>query len=222
MSKPGVSYPSTDPAATEHAVEQERLRIADDLHDDLGNLLIAVKMALRPIAQGQPADDAVLQAAAGRADRLLDQSLEAMYRILHDLRPPELGLGLVGALQQVADDCQANMLPCRFASNRPDIDAPAALTLNLLRICREALTNIGKHAGATRVELHLTLQEAGAAPASLWLDIIDDGHGCAPGQAASASIRRRVEALGGTLERRDEGRHLHIAVPWHAHDPGLC
>lgn len=222
-----------DSTSTEHnepnernAVEQERLRIAHDLHDDLGSQLIAVKMAMAQLARGLPKDNPALLAAASRTDKLVDQAIDAMHRVLHDLRPQELDLGLVAALQQMASDYQAEALPCHFTSNQAEIDASPELTLTLLRICREALTNISKHASAGRVFLHLTQQRDDTighrddGPDWLQLDIIDDGRGY-PGNAPDgASIRRRVQTLGGTLERQmtagiDAGCHLRIRIPLH-------
>jgi signal transduction histidine kinase len=200
------------------AIEQERLRIAHDLHDDLGSELMAVKMAIAQVLRRLPGNDAGLHAAASQADQLVDRAIDAMHRVLHDLRPPELDLGLVAALRQIASDFQTHSLPCEFSSNQPEIDAPPESTLAVLRICREALTNISKHAGAGRVELRLTQQHE---PDRLLLEIIDDGRGYPADQPGGASLLRRVEALGGTLERpagssaapSAAGCHLRITIP---------
>jgi two-component system sensor histidine kinase UhpB len=215
---PPFSSPHPDPfSAVQDAVERERLHLAQDLHDDLGGRLIAVKMAL---AAGDPD-------AAQRADRLLDQAIDAMHNVLQRLRPPELALGLVAALQQMADDFGSPALSCRFSSNQPEIDAAPEVTLGLLRIGREALANIGQYAQATQVTICLTQSSADGDSdsdddGSLRLDIVDDGRGY-PAQAPdSASIARRLQALGGTAERRvapggsgekDGGCHLHIRIP---------
>ncbi|MDB5990159.1 MAG: domain S-box protein [Herbaspirillum sp.] len=208
------------------AVEQERLRLAHDLHDDLGSLLIAAKMAMTPFLNGSQKNVADLKAAAARANALIDQAIDAMHRTLHDLRPPELKLGLVAALAQMATDYQLQALPCDFSSNQAEIDVAPEVTLGLLRICREALTNVSKHAAASRVVLHLVQQPiADAADATntgdtavgdmLMLDIIDDGRGYPAEAPAGASIERRVRALGGTLERpaSASGCHLKIRIP---------
>jgi signal transduction histidine kinase len=227
--------PSLDIAApsspTQEAVEQERLRIAQDLHDDLGSLLVAAKMAIAPLlnpSQENPGDPkaaaAAAAAAASRVDDLLDQAIGAMRRVLHDLHPPELAMGLVAALQQMSDDYCAHAVPCDFSSNQAEIDAGPEITLGILRICREALTNISKHAAAGRVVLRLTQQtDAATDRQALLLDIIDDGRGYSAGAPAGASIERRVQALGGALERRPAGAgnhlHIHIPIPFPA-DPG--
>jgi two-component system sensor histidine kinase UhpB len=221
MSKSHRTPSSLDPAApssaaTQEAVEQERLRLAHDLHDDLGSLLVATKMAMAPLLNPAQKNIADLQAAALRADGLLDQAIGAMRRVLHDLHPPELALGLVAALQQMSDDYSAHAVLCDFSSNQAEIDAGPETTLGILRICREALTNISKHAAASRVVICLTQQSSAATDRqALTLDIIDDGRGYSADAPAGASIERRVRALGGMLERRpvSVGNHLHIRIP---------
>jgi two-component system sensor histidine kinase UhpB len=198
------------------ALERLQLRIAQDLHDDLGGRLIAVKMALAPLLQNKNTADADAE-TVNRADRLLDEAIDAMHRVLHRLRPPELDLGLVAALQQMADDFRSSLQVCHFSSNQAEIDAAPALTIGLLRICREALANIGKHAQASRVDLRLTQSMADGIEL-LWLDIIDDGRGYPADAPDSASIAQRLQSLGGSMERRartdgGSGCHLHIWVP---------
>jgi two-component system sensor histidine kinase UhpB len=213
------SSDSSDSSFTaQDAVQQERLRLAHDLHDDLGSLLIAAKMAMTPFLNGSQKNVADLKDAAARANALIDQAIDAMHRTLHDLRPPELTLGLVGALAQMAADYQSQALPCDFSSNQAEIDVAPEVTLGLVRICREALTNVSKHADASRVVLRLIQQPlAGTAGPSdlLMLDIIDDGRGYSAEAPAGASIERRVRALGGTLERPAAARgcHLQIRIP---------
>ncbi|HWZ49212.1 MAG TPA: histidine kinase [Herbaspirillum sp.] len=210
--------------AAQDAVEQERLRLAHDLHDDLGSLLIAAKLAMTPFLNGSQKNVADLKAAAMRANALIDQAIDAMHRTLHDLRPPELTLGLVAALRQMAADYQLQTLPCDFSSNQAEIDVAPEVALGVLRICREALTNVSKHAAASRVVLRLvqhpladiadTADTAGPSD-MLMLDIIDDGRGYPAAAPAGASIERRVRALGGTLERpaSASGCHLQIRIP---------
>jgi two-component system, NarL family, sensor histidine kinase UhpB len=209
---------SDSSSAAQDAVELERLRLAHDLHDDLGSLLIAAKMAMTPFLNGSQKNVADLNAAATHANALIDQAIDAMHRTLHNLRPPELTLGLVAALQQMAADYQLQTLPCDFSSNQAEIDVAPEITLGLLRICREALTNVSKHAAASRVVLRLIQQAAAdtAAPSDmLMLDIIDDGRGYPAAAPAGASIERRVRALGGTPERPAtiRGCHLRIRIP---------
>jgi two-component system sensor histidine kinase UhpB len=216
MSKPFLPGDHiVDSADSVHeAVEAERVRLAQDLHDDLGGRLIAVKMALAPLLQAGSSQ----QTAARRADQLLDEAIAAMFDALHRLRPRELDLGLVAALQQIADDFSSPALVCRFSSNQPEIDAAPALMLGLMRICREALANVAKYAHAGQVDIRLSQVASDTDRGALLLDIIDNGGGYPEDAPDSASIAHRVRSLGGILERRawlDDGVgcHLHIRVP---------
>jgi two-component system sensor histidine kinase UhpB len=222
-SPPRPAIPAIDSACalTEEdalALERLQLRIAQDLHDDLGGRLIAVKMALAPLLQNPNAASPAASAdAASRADRLLDEAIDAMHRVLHRLRPSELDLGLVAALQQMADDFRSPLQTCHFSSNQAEIDAAPEVTLGILRICREALANIGQYAQAGRVDLRLTQTMADGIE-SLLLDITDDGCGYPADAPDSASIMQRLQSLGGSMERRarpdgGNGCHLHIRVP---------
>ena len=220
MSSPySASIPSDSVRAdaVQEAVEAERLRLAQDLHDDLGGRLIALKMALAPLARdGSP--DAV------RADRLLDEAIDAMHGALRALRPPELDSGMVNALQRIAADFTSAAVTCRFAPDQVEIDAAPQIALGLLRICREALTNAVRHGRASRIEIRLTQSEIEGRPVIL-LDIMDDGKGYPAEAPDSASIASRVLALNGFLERRagrknGAGCHLHIRIPMTLHGRG--
>ncbi|HEY4317598.1 MAG TPA: histidine kinase, partial [Herbaspirillum sp.] len=192
--------------SVQEAVEAERLRLAQDLHDDLGGRLVALKMALAPLLQDESGESRRSSrsngaAAAQRADRLLDDAIDAMYQALHRLRPRELDLGLIAALRQSAADFASPGLDCRFSADQSEIDAAPAVTLGLLRICREALANIAKYAQASRVDIRLR-QTGAEGLDSLLLEIADDGRGYPAHAADSASIARRVQALDGIMERR--------------------
>jgi signal transduction histidine kinase len=204
------------------AMERERLHLAHDLHDELGSRLIAIKMALASLRQAPTDNRATLHAAVSHADTLLDQAIDVMHTVLRRLRPAELDLGLVAALQQIADDFHHGTLACTFSSNQQEIDAAPDLTLGVLRICREALANIGKHAHADTAAIRLDQYSDAEGAGSLQLDIVDDGLGMLSMQAFPVSIERRVLALGGTLERRPgaktgpagrPGCHLQIKLP---------
>lgn len=203
--------------AVREAVEAARMRLAQDLHDDLGGRLVALKMALAPLTRdGSP--DAV------RADRLLDEAIEAMHGALRTLRPPELNSGIVNALQRTAADFTSATVTCRFASNQGEIDAAPQVALGLLRICREALANAVRHGQASRIDLRLTQSEIEGI-SMLLLDIQDNGKGYPAEAPDGASIASRVQALNGFLERRaaqknGAGCHLHICIPITLHGRG--
>ena len=187
------------------AREEEKTLIARELHDELGQLLTAMKMDLSWLRERLPGADPALEAKARQMNEVLDQTVGSVRRIAADLRPLMLDdLGLADAAGWLVEDfARRSGVECR-------IDLPPAERLEALgrdtaiavyRVLQEALTNIARHSGAKRAWAML---EAGGD--ALLLEIEDDGRGiCADDLAKSRSLglkgmRERVLHLGGTLE----------------------
>jgi signal transduction histidine kinase len=188
-------------AHIEKVKEQERTRIAREIHDDLGGNLTAIKMALAMLAARLPDGDAVLAQKAAYVDELADRTIDAVHRITLDLRPSILDFGLVAALEwQVEEFATQAGLACRFQSNEKDVELDPDQATALFRIVQEALTNIAKHAHASSVavRLHTTRQHVG-------VKITDNGRGiraadrAKPGSFGLRGMAERARALGGTL-----------------------
>ncbi|WP_175672803.1 PAS domain-containing sensor histidine kinase [Burkholderia ambifaria] len=188
--------------------EEEKTRIARELHDDLGQQLTALKMDLSVIEQqlrapgrAQPNDDVLSHLQGMR--RLIDATVASVRRIAADLRPVMLDdLGLVPAIEWLANDF----------TNRYGIDVErhietggltftSAGATTLFRIVQEALTNVARHADATRVALRLDIEEGFCV-----LRVADNGRGAAPGGSAHEDksfgligIRERAHMLGGNV-----------------------
>ncbi|HXW10502.1 MAG TPA: ATP-binding protein [Steroidobacteraceae bacterium] len=183
--------------------EQERSRLARGLHDELGGLLLAARMDATWIRQHSR--DAEPGALAGRIDRLLDvldQGIDLKRRVIEELRPTLLdNMGLAAAIRwQVDEVCARAQLRCEyhFPSQEPEVAPRTAIAL--FRVAQEALTNVQKHARASRVEVTLE-----SAADYLLLSIVDDGVGIGADAGnrrlshGVAGMRHRVVALGGTL-----------------------
>jgi len=184
----------------EQVKEQERARIAREIHDDLGGNLTAIKMALAMLS-GRLPDDASLVEKAQYLDDLVDRTIDAVHRISLDLRPSTLDLGIVAALEWQAREFEKQMgIACWFRSSDADFDLDPDHASALFRIFQEALTNIAKHASATRVTVTLRRQRQ-----HLTLTICDNGRGITPSdrlKPQSFGLRgmsERTRALGGTL-----------------------
>jgi signal transduction histidine kinase len=184
----------------EQVKEQERTRIAREIHDDLGGNLTAIKMALAMLAARLPQDQQLRDKAA-YLDDLVDRSIDAVHRISLDLRPSTLDLGLVAALEWQAREFERQAgVACVFRSAAREIDLDPDHASALFRIFQEALTNIAKHAGATRVMVTLRRQRQ-----QLLLTICDNGRGIAPSDRLKPhsfglrGMSERARALGGTL-----------------------
>lgn len=185
---------------SEQVKEQERARIAREIHDDLGGNLTAIKMALAMLSARLPQDPG-LQEKAAYLDSLVDRSIEAVHRISLDLRPSTLDLGIVAALEWQAREFEKTTgVACIFRSAERDIELDPDHAAALFRIFQEALTNVAKHAGATRVTVTLRRQRQ-----HLTLVIADNGRGMLPAdrlKPQSFGLRgmsERARALGGTL-----------------------
>jgi signal transduction histidine kinase len=180
--------------------EQERARIARELHDDLGGNLTAIKMTLAMLADRLPAEPAALAEKAAYLDSLVDRTIDAVHRISRDLRPSTLDLGIVDALEwQASEFAQRTGIACR-AEIDPDTDLDDDQATALFRIFQEALTNIAKHADATRVDVRLR-----CVGSTLQLSIADNGRGIAPGDRLKPDsfglrgMAERARALKGSL-----------------------
>jgi two-component system, NarL family, sensor histidine kinase UhpB len=181
--------------------ELERKRIAREIHDDVGGNLTAIKMALALVKKRLPPDDPALAQRADYVNSLVDRTIEAIHRISADLRPGVLDFGIVSAIEWQAREFETQFgLPCHFWSNKKDIALHPDQATALFRIFQEALTNIGKHAQARKVEVRLS-----ASSRTVRLQVIDDGKGIAGSdrqKPKSFGIRGMVErasALGGQL-----------------------
>lgn len=202
--------------------EQERARVARDLHDGLGQDLTALLVGLRTIEEASD-----LETAGARARRLREVAAAAhgeVRRLARGLRPVVLEeLGLVTALERLGEDFERThgirvALACDALA--PGRLAPAAEAA-IYRIAQEALANVARHAGATRVELRLQIEDR-----ALLLAIRDDGRGFDAEALASrrdgeggfglASMRERSWMLGGDCALRSvagEGTAIEIRIP---------
>lgn len=197
--------------------EEEKTRIARELHDDLGQQLTALKMDLSSVEQAleTTAEPEILQQLRGMR-RLIDVTVASVRRIAADLRPVMLDdLGLIPAIEWLANDF----------TNRYGIDverdievgdmhfAPAGAT-TLFRIVQEALTNVARHAEATVVELTVRI-EAGACV----VQVADNGRGATASTPSAEKsfgllgIRERAYMLGGTVEiHTSDGKGFALVV----------
>ena len=187
-------------AHIEQVKEQERTRIAREIHDDLGGNLTAIKMAMALLIRRLP-DTPELLEKAHYVEALADRSIESAHRIAADLRPSVLDFGIVAALEWHAKEFEKQAgIPCKFSSNCEEIQLDTDQATALFRIFQEALTNIAKHAHASRATVKLALSKR-----CVDLEIADNGRGIETAdqmKPKSFGIRGMVEranALGGKL-----------------------
>jgi len=201
----------------ESAKEDERRRIASEIHDDIGAMLTALRfetVALARQLQQQGFD-------TPRVRRMLDligELVGASHRIQHNLRPPVLDAGLVEALQWlVASFAERTGVPAGFEANREDVPLGPDTSAALYRVAQEALANVSKHAHAKRVTVQLF-----ASDGEVSLEISDDGVGFDPQMLRATpgfgvrALMERARGLGGWAEvssAPNRGTTLMFSVP---------
>ena len=190
--------------------EDERTRIAREIHDSLGQALTALKLQLSAAEEAASRDASGLGARLHETTRMVDDLVKSVRRIATDLRPPILDqLGLPAALEWLAQDfSRRTSIQCEATIGATNDAINGELGTALFRIVQEALTNVLRHAGATRVDIALGMKSG-----CVTLEINDDGTGITeagtvgPGSLGILGMRERAAALGGVLEvvPRQEG-----------------
>ena len=183
----------------ETAREDERARLARDLHDELGALLTAAKLDVARLRPGlQLAAPELLPRVAHLVDAL-NSGIALKRRIIEDLRPSSLSnLGLLPALEILCSEFSARLsVPVHTRLDPVDLAPDSELTT--FRLVQEALNNIAKHACCAEVTVSL-----GARAGQAWVQVSDDGVGFDPDRTGLArhglvGMRYRVQAEGGRL-----------------------
>jgi signal transduction histidine kinase len=200
------------------AQEDERKRIARELHDETSQALAVLAMGL------EAAQDAIRSGRTPRLDEVKAvavATLEDVHRIILDLRPSVLDdLGLLSAIRWYADRALATKaisVRCEFGEMRR---LPPEMETALFRICQEAMSNVARHAQATAA-----LVQVGMEGDEVVIDIEDDGKGFDPEVASRREgrrpwglmgIRERAEILGGTATIESapgQGTHVDVRIP---------
>jgi two-component system sensor histidine kinase UhpB len=183
------------------AQEDERRALARDLHDEMGQTCTAIRTEAAVLVGGRLKPDEVLDSAQRIADAAQQVSL-LTRNMLQRLRPAVLdSMGIADALLSLCEQWQESAgVPCHFqAEGLPDnLDDYVCVTL--YRLLQESLTNVARHARASKVQVQLTWQHQ----QTLRLHIQDDGVGMADPEANHAGfgllgMRERVSSLGGQL-----------------------
>ncbi len=204
-------------AHLESVREEEKARIAREVHDELGQVLTVLKLetSMCELAYGEL--DSGLQERLNSMKRLIANLFQLVRDVATALRPPILDAGISSAIEWQAQRFEARtQIPClvQVPDNLPALTDVKAI--GLFRILQEALTNIMRHAQAHTVELQLVLEDGW-----LCLTISDDGCGFVaptgrPSSFGLVGMRERVLMLGGDLQldsRLGEGTTLSVRIP---------
>lgn len=200
--------------------EEEQTRIAREIHDELGQMLTALKLDVAWLSRRPTADRAAVAAKLAAMNEQLSDTIFAVQRIASELRPAMLDhLGLVEALEWLAQQAQAhNGFTCVFEQvNCAGMTWDKDLATTLFRIAQEALTNVARHADAQHVAVRVE-----RTPQAVRLEIVDDGVGIDPAQVINAGsfgligIRERLHAWDGQLAVKagpNGGTLLAVTIP---------
>ena len=188
-----------------NAREEERRRLRRDLHDELGSQLAGLNLQFGILRQLIATDPAQAETRVLELRQELRDAIGSVRQIAHNLRPPVLDdLGLRAALQARAQQhgSEALTIELQLPDDLPPLSAASEVAI--YRIVEEALTNVGRHARATRCRVTLAVAN------DIMLTIVDDGVGISDERRAGVgllSARERAEELGGSciIETPDEG-----------------
>ena len=201
--------------AQRRARAQERLRIGRDIHDDLGQHLLTLKIDLSMLQTSTRDTAPLLAQKLALIAQNVDFSIAALRCVIHDLRPPALDGGLQAACDGLLADLRRTTGAACGCDYRLDAAAGGAHAPLLYHVVQEALANVARHAHATRVRLQL--RQSGA---TLECRISDDGVGLAGAPPrlgrGLAGMQERVAAAGGSLHidsRSGAGTTLRICLP---------
>ncbi len=208
--------------------EEEKSKLARDMHDELGGILVGAKMDVGWVEKRVSGRYPEAAEKLTRVLNALDDAVQIKRRIIEELRPTLLdNLGLAAALDwQVKEICSRAGLKCSITVPVDDTAIPPNAAIALYRIVQEALTNIVKYAQARHVNVELVV-----ADGSLSLLIDDDGVGIPAGAQTNhlshgiAGMRQRVRALHGEFtigRRREGGTVIEVTIPLPAAPPVLA
>jgi PAS domain S-box-containing protein len=205
------------PARIEAVREEERTGIAREIHDELGQAMTALKMDIAWLSR-RTRDNAEVSKKLGEMSAMSDEVIQSVRRISAELRPGMLDdLGLPATIEWQAGEYGARTgIDTHVDNQLGDVRLDRAVATAAFRIFQEALTNVARHAGATRVDVTLRADDR-----MLHLDVADDGVGVSavtgrPGALGLLGMRERARRLGGdcVISRREpKGTLVALTVP---------
>ena len=205
---------------TVQAQEEERSRIARELHDETAQTLTAASLNFASL-KNQLEDNPEVSEVVGRLQHLCKQMNQDLYRLVHDLRPAQLDdLGLVPALRYLVDEGQEGTgLDVSLEVNGKQQRMDPFVETVIYRVVQEALTNITRHAGVDHASVQLVFE----SEMVVVLRVIDSGKGFDPEVPENgrkgwglAGMAERVESINGTLRidaAPGKGTKIEVVIP---------
>jgi signal transduction histidine kinase len=204
-------------AHAEHIKEVERKRIAREIHDDLGQSLLALRIEAELLFSRTREHHPRLHSRAGATLTQIDATIKSVRQIINDLRPNVLDLGLNAAVDwQISEFKRRTGIQCDLVEYHPDIKVNDDFATAVFRILQESLSNVQRHARANWVRVDLLIEQGWVR-----MSIRDNGIGFAkgirkPGSFGLIGMEERVTMLGGTFSLSDApggGTVVEVALP---------
>jgi two-component system sensor histidine kinase UhpB len=200
-------------SAALHAQEEERARVARDLHDEVNQSLTGLLLRLEAVREGAPPE---LEGELAETKALANQAMTELLSLARQLRPTALDdLGLAAAIEGQIDRLGGEIATSlEVEGDFSDLGGDAQLVV--YRVAQEALSNAARHSGAGRIEVRLRRTDGGGVT----LEVADDGRGFAfdesEGGLGIAGMRERALLIGAELtieSRPDSGTTVRLTVP---------
>ena len=206
-------------AHLESVREEERKSMAREIHDELGQILTALKIDLSSLTEGSTEEQQLLLGKVKSMNELIDMAIETVKRISAELRPPILDdLGIAVALEWQAEEFnKRTQIKCEFTSKPKDLVLDSDRSTAIFRIFQEALTNVARHSNASRVKAVLTKETD-----KIVLTIKDNGKGIEKKQIGDPKafgiigMRERARFLGGEVRVNSapgKGTSITVSIP---------
>ncbi len=202
----------------EQSLEQERKRVALELHDELGQYLSGLKMSLSVLRLSHP-EDRSIQNKAQEMGQLVGECFRVVRQVVSNLRPSALNHGLVAGIEWLVQEFRRHTdMECSFRREGPEPDLGEFEATTLLRIVQESLNNAARHSLASSVKIGLFFGER-----VILLKIDDDGRGfdpdhLPPGKAFGLlGLKERATSLGGVFRLKSapgQGTHISLSLPF--------
>ena len=201
------------------AQEEERARIARELHDDLSQKMAVVQIGLEEFKQGIPGLSVEAKQRLDNLEEVISNVSSDLHALSHQLHPAMLeSLGLVTSLKRLCTEFSSqDKLQVQFAQKNMPKEIPSDVSLCLFRIAQEGLRNVVKHSGAVAAKIELFGQAD-----EIHLHISDSGRGFTVGAARGAvglglvSMRERLRLVGGQLSiesQANRGTRIRVSIP---------
>ena len=199
--------------------EEERTRMAREIHDELGQSLTALKMDVSWLNRRFREEEAAFQNKLAAMEEVIDRTIQTVQKLSGELRPGILDdLGLAAAIEWQAQEFQDRTgIECEVSLSPEEIILDRDQSTTMFRIFQETLTNVIRHAGATKVEVKLEEHKGGIV-----LEVTDNGRGITESEISDPKsfgligMRERVDFIGGEVTVAgfpNKGTRIKVILP---------